>query len=1029
MRKIILIGIVVAFFSIAGMSMIYNISNDSGDSRNCSSAMDSNGNIHVVWQDNSDGKYAIYYRKIYDNSSFGNIIKISNGTGDSINPSIAVDGNIVHIMWQDNRNGVWQIYYRRLNVNGVLLTGEMQLTTNESYDPTISAYNGSVFMAWSENDGGDMHIHYTTLNISNTPPVANFSFTPELAGIGDIISFNSTSYDMEGNIVNYTWQFGDGSTAYGRNVSHAYSSWGNYTVNLTVTDAYGEFDTISRSIKIGGMIFVRPSFNSSLPGWGMDHFSSIQNAIDNASANDTIKVYPGFYRENIIINKPLKLIDDPENYTNAVIDANGSIGITIESSNVLVENCTIYNGSIGIYAHNDSFTLHNITINNCKIYNCTYEDGAGIKFYEVNESNITNCSIYNNSGYGVWLINSSNNSVENNSINNCSYEINLISSNNNYVCNNTIYAPVPYDMEYYGIYMEYVNHSRISWNKMIYNISQDESEFYGIYPTHSNHNSMDNNTIEMEGNAGDDAEAYGIYAEYSTWNVIENNSIFSYDDEGIYLYGGDNNTIRQNVITNNFTAHGIRAHTSPYNNIAGNKIYNVEYAIEIYHSGNSKIIGNTILNTTGYGIEITGRKGNVIDRNFIKNSTGIIIYGSDNNTISNNTIMGIKHGAFPATPPSGGAGIWVGGYAYNNTLFNNTICDADESGDIYGILLNYAYNTLVEHTNIYNLSSTGNTYGIFIRKSNNNRFNNTYICNINSTQAYAFYSDENSNNNTITNMNIGSSPTNISFFYGNGIALKEVKNPPANNNMVCMNKFLDISNVSNNSWINITFHYTDDDAYYVNESGIALYHYNVSTASWEFVSSADTANNRVNANLTSFSPYGLFASELNIHIKLYKPWNLIAMPVNKTWNASQLAANITGCKVVVRWDSVNQRYVDYIVGINAPNNKDFEIELGYGYFVGVDRETWFNITGETIPQQELTLQPKWNVIGWYGLTNTTASWLLNNITNATTIVNWNATAQRFGDGFFDGPSPDFNIGVGEGIFVYVSPPSSVHWRH
>ena len=47
-------------------------------------------------------------------------------------------------------------------------------------------------------------------------------------------------------IVNFAWDFGDGSTATGNPVSHTYTNSGNYTVTLVVTDTLGCVDTLIR---------------------------------------------------------------------------------------------------------------------------------------------------------------------------------------------------------------------------------------------------------------------------------------------------------------------------------------------------------------------------------------------------------------------------------------------------------------------------------------------------------------------------------------------------------------------------------------------------------------------------------------------------------------------------------------------------------------------------------------------------------------------------------------------------------------
>ncbi len=59
-------------------------------------------------------------------------------------------------------------------------------------------------------------------------------------------AWNSTPQD---NIVNYSWNFGDGSTQqYGFNAAHVYETPGTYTTTLTISDKYGRSNTTSVSI-------------------------------------------------------------------------------------------------------------------------------------------------------------------------------------------------------------------------------------------------------------------------------------------------------------------------------------------------------------------------------------------------------------------------------------------------------------------------------------------------------------------------------------------------------------------------------------------------------------------------------------------------------------------------------------------------------------------------------------------------------------------------------------------------------------
>jgi len=79
----------------------------------------------------------------------------------------------------------------------------------------------------------------------NRLPVANLSAgKPYLGFVQEEIEFNgSLSYDPDGQIVKYEWDFGDGTTGVGEITEHAYLLPGEYIVVLKVTDNRGGSDT------------------------------------------------------------------------------------------------------------------------------------------------------------------------------------------------------------------------------------------------------------------------------------------------------------------------------------------------------------------------------------------------------------------------------------------------------------------------------------------------------------------------------------------------------------------------------------------------------------------------------------------------------------------------------------------------------------------------------------------------------------------------------------------------------------------
>ncbi len=67
-------------------------------------------------------------------------------------------------------------------------------------------------------------------------PDASFSINMSNACVNSSVEFNGSS---TATIVSWDWDFGDGQTGNGQNVSHFYTTWGYITVTLTVTDING----------------------------------------------------------------------------------------------------------------------------------------------------------------------------------------------------------------------------------------------------------------------------------------------------------------------------------------------------------------------------------------------------------------------------------------------------------------------------------------------------------------------------------------------------------------------------------------------------------------------------------------------------------------------------------------------------------------------------------------------------------------------------------------------------------------------
>jgi len=91
----------------------------------------------------------------------------------------------------------------------------------------------------------------TVTVVEAVPPVASFSYSTPYKK--KPTTFNaSDSYDPDGTIVSYTWDFGDGNitTTTDPIVIHVYANVDNYTVILNVTDSQGLWSTATADITV-----------------------------------------------------------------------------------------------------------------------------------------------------------------------------------------------------------------------------------------------------------------------------------------------------------------------------------------------------------------------------------------------------------------------------------------------------------------------------------------------------------------------------------------------------------------------------------------------------------------------------------------------------------------------------------------------------------------------------------------------------------------------------------------------------------
>ncbi len=228
----------------------------------------------------------------------------------------------------------------------------------------------------------------------------------------------------------------------------------------------------------------------------------------------------------------------------------------------------------------------------------------------------------------------------------------------------------------------------------------------GIYLTGSNGNTLKDNKLF-------DNYYEGFWLEGSSDNVIKDNEAWNNGEAGIFLwYSSDNNIIKDNKVHDNGgilgpnTGAGIYLMYSSNNNmIIENDVSSKNnVGILLWETDNNTVSENTISRNTIGGIYIyycTG--GNIITKNTISNNyafghCGIRMWCSSGTTVSQNTISGHYRAVLVYQNPEG---------TYN-LITENTIRNNDK-----GIQLSYySYDNQIHHNNLINNDIQAQDHGI-----------------------------------------------------------------------------------------------------------------------------------------------------------------------------------------------------------------------------------------------------------------------------------------------------------------------------
>ncbi|WP_423744364.1 PKD domain-containing protein (plasmid) [Haladaptatus sp. SPP-AMP-3] len=214
----------------------------------------------------------------------------------------------------------------------------------------------------------------TVLTVTDGQPPVAVAGTDRTVDEGTAVTFDaSTSTDNIG-VTSYAWDFGDGSTATGANVSHAYVSAGNYTITLTVGDGAGNTDTDTLVVTVND---VTPPTADAGSNRTVEQDAPVSFDASGSTDNDGIVSYEWTFGDDTTATgtNVSHVYPDPGKYTVTLTVADEAGNLDTDSMRVTVTDVTPPTADVGtnrtvdedsMVVFNTSGSVDNVGINSVK---------------------------------------------------------------------------------------------------------------------------------------------------------------------------------------------------------------------------------------------------------------------------------------------------------------------------------------------------------------------------------------------------------------------------------------------------------------------------------------------------------------------------------------------------------------------------------------------------------------------------------------------------------------------------------------
>jgi len=438
------------------------------------------------------------------------------------------------------------------------------------------------------------------VGITNLAPAArvNISYSSTDTAPTTVAFDGSYSQDSDGIIVNYSWDFGDGSPVQGPEavIQHEYLTPGIYQATLTVTDDDADTDTTTVDIRVGpgdtyyvadprgadGLAGTADDVDASdtYPGTIDQPFATLQKAAGEAVLGDTVLIRGGIYNEPLVPQNSggQQRYITFRNYTDEAPTITGALlrpAVNISyRSYIALQGLIISDVTRWLYAIDAHYNiLEGNRFSNA--FNPGGSSKGGLFFQEATYNKILNNVIENNQTQdNLSLHVSDHNLIEGNTITHAGHTLWTIKAGNfNVLRNNYFYNPLQkigevydawgagFDHEFYLV--NSTKRNLITGNVFNYTPSSgDSSPYAGIQYAGQDGIIRQNLFYDTVGPALD-MTLYPNEAKYTTGNRVYHNVFNQTDFAGISLSGSsyafEDNVIKNNILSgSSFVANDTR---------------------------------------------------------------------------------------------------------------------------------------------------------------------------------------------------------------------------------------------------------------------------------------------------------------------------------------------------------------------------------------------------------------------------------------------------------------------------------------